>query len=133
MYQNYSRVIRIESLTMIEMARKQLYPAINDYIIKLTNSIDAKKKLRALTNTDKQIAKRLSELNENIYLKACALEKFLALRKQYKNPKDKAFFFKDIVLPCMQELRSFADEAEKITDESCWPYPSYAKLLFSVK
>ncbi len=132
-YQNYSRVIRIESLTMIEMAKKQIYPAINNYVCKLAESIKVKSKLGAVNKNDKIIAKRLSELNESIFKKACELEKYLALRKQYSNPKDKAFFFKDVVLPCMQELRSFADEAEKITDESCWPYPSYAKLLFSVK
>ena len=132
-YQNYSRVIRIESLTMIEMAKKQIYPAINNYVCKLAESIKVKSKLGAVNKNDKIIAKRLSELNESIFKKACELEKYLALRKQYDNPKDKAFFFKDVVLPCMQELRSFADEAEKITDESCWPYPSYAKLLFSIK
>ena len=132
-YQNYSRVIRIESLTMIEMAKKQIYPAINNYVCKLAESIKVKSKLGAVNKNDKIIAKRLSELNESIFKKACELEKYLALRKQYNNPKDKAFFFKDVVLPCMQELRSFADEAEKITDESCWPYPSYAKLLFSIK
>ncbi len=133
MYQNYSRVIRIESLTMIEMVKKQIYPAINDYICKLYQSISSKTKLHAVCSNDKKIAKRLSFINESIFTKACELEKFLALRKQFDNPKDKAFFFKDVVLPCMQELRSYADEAEKMTDESCWPYPSYAKLLFSTK
>ena len=82
---------------------------------------------------DKEIAKRLSVLNEGIYKTSCELENLLLLRKQFTNPKDKAFFFKDKVLSCMQKLRSYADEAERLTDENYWPYPSYAKLLFSVK
>lgn len=133
MYQNYSRVIRIESLTMIEMAKKQIYPAINGYIRKLAKSIKAKEELGATFTTDVEIAKTLSSLNEKIYLKACELEELLKLRKQYVNPKDKAFFFKEKVLLCMKELRSFVDDAERLTDENCWPFPSYAKLLFSVK
>ena len=55
MYQNYTRVIRIESLTMIEMAKKQIYPAINSYVTKLAKSIKAKKQLGATYNTDKEI------------------------------------------------------------------------------
>ena len=133
MYQNYSRVIRIESLTMIEMAKKQIYPAINSYIRKLAKSIKAKKGLGATCKTDVAIAKKLSSLNENIYLKACELDELLKLRKQFDNPKDKAFYFKEKVLICMQDLRQFADDAERLTDENCWPFPSYAKLLFSVK
>ena len=132
MYQNYSRVIKIEALTMIEMARKQIYPSINKYVTDLTNTIIAKKKIRAIANNDKKIAKRLSVLNENIYLKANELEVLLSLRKQIANPRDRAFFFKEKVLLVMQELRAFADEAEKMTDEKCWPIPSYTKLLFSV-
>ncbi|MBO5926283.1 MAG: glutamine synthetase III [Clostridia bacterium] len=133
MFQNYSRVIRIESLTMIDMAKKQIYPAINSYIRKLYKSIKAKDELGAVNNTDKNIAKKLSELNEKVYETSCKLDELLKLRKQYSCPKDKAFFFKDKVLPTMVELRKYVDEAEKITDESCWPFPSYAKLLFSVK
>lgn len=133
MYQNYSRVIRIESLTMIEMAKKQIYPAINSYVTELAKSIKAKKQIGASNTTDKEIAKRLSVLNEGIYKTSCELENLLLLRKQFTNPKDKAFFFKDKVLSCMQKLRSYADEAERLTDENYWPYPSYAKLLFSVK
>ncbi len=132
MFQNYSRIVKIEALTMIEMARKQIYPAINSYILKLSEVITAKKALKAVNDNDVKIAKRLSYLNENIYTKALELEELVKLRKQIESPKDKAFFFKDKVLICMNELRTFADEAERITDENLWPFPSYAKLLFSV-
>ena len=132
MLQNYCRIIRIEALTMIEMAKKQIYPSINKYIASLCMSIKAKKELGATNKSDKEIAKRLAELNESIYYKSLELEKLLLLRKQYTCQKEKAFFFKDKVLVAMQELRAFADEAERITDENCWPFPSYTKLLFSV-
>ncbi len=132
LFQNYSRIVKIEALTMIEMAKKQIYPAINSYILKLSEVITAKKALKAVNEMDVKIAKRLSYLNENIYTKALELEELVKLRKQIENPKDKAFFFKDKVLLCMNELRTFADEAERITDENLWPFPSYAKLLFSV-
>ncbi len=132
LFQNYCRIIRIEALTMMEMAKKQIYPSINKYITKLHDAISAKKSLGGTFKSDKEIAKRLSFLNENLYYKALELENLLLLRKQITNPKDKAFFFKDKVLKCMQELRAFADEAEKITYEKYWPFPSYTKLLFSV-
>ncbi len=132
MFQNYSRIVKIEALTMIEMAKKQIYPAINSYVLKLSEVITAKKALKAVNETDIKIAKRLSYLNENIYNKALELEELVKLRKQIESPRDKAFFFKDKVLLCMNELRTFADEAERITDENLWPFPSYAKLLFSV-
>lgn len=132
MLQNYCRIIRIEALTMIEMSKKQIYPAINKYIADLCSAINSKKAIGATNKSDKEIAKRLSLLNESIYYKALELQELLLLRKQFVCQKEKAYFFKDKVLVAMQELRSFADEAERITDEKCWPFPSYTKLLFSV-
>ncbi len=133
MFQNYSRIIKIEALTMIDMAKKQIYPAINGYICKLYESIKAKKELKLVKTADVKIAKRLAELNESIYYTVQNLESLVALRKQITNPKDKAFFFKDKVLKCMNELREYVDEAERMTDEERWPFPSYSKILFSVE
>ena len=132
MFQNYCRIIRIEALTMIEMAKKQIYPAINEYVCKLCETIKAKKALKASYKTDAEIAKKLSEINEKIYEKVNYLEYLLSKRKTISNPKEKAFFFKNEVLECMANLRLYVDDAEKITDEKYWPFPSYTKLLFSV-
>ncbi len=132
MFQNYCRIIRIEALTMIEMAKKQIYPAINEYVLKLYKTIKAKKALKAVYKTDTIIATRLSKINESIYNEVIKLERLLSLRKTISNPKDKAFFFKDTVLVSMKYLREYVDEAEKMTDKNCWPFPSYTDLLFSV-
>ena len=118
---------------MVEMVKRNIYPAINKYITSLAGTITLKSSIGADASSDIEIAKKLSLLNKNIYEKTEELEDLLLATKNYSCKKDLAFFFKDKVLPCMAEIRNFADEAENLTSEDCWPYPSYGKLLFSVK
>ncbi len=132
-YENYSRIINIEGLTMVEMVKRNIYPAINKYITTLAGTITLKNSIGADSSSDIEIAKKLSILNKNIFAKTEELEDLLLATKNFACKKDLAFFFKDNVIPCMTEIRSFTDEAENLTAEDCWPYPSYGKLLFSVK
>ena len=120
---------------MINMSKQQIYPAINGYISKLLKAYNLKKDLYGenLASTDLQIAKRLTELNFKIFVKCEELESLLDRTKNYKTEKELAFFFKDKVLKCMKELRSYSDEAENLTSEKYWPFPSYGQILFSVK
>lgn len=135
MFDTYSRTVNIEALTMINMSKQQIYPAINGYISKLLKAYNLKKDLYGenLASTDLQIAKRLTELNFKIFVKCEELESLLDRTKNYKTEKELAFFFKDKVLKCMKELRSYSDEAENLTSEKYWPFPSYGQILFSVK
>ena len=133
MYENYSRIIKIEALTMIDMARKEIYPAVNKYIRKLIKTIKNKEEISATCTADKKIAKKLSCLNEGIINKTDELETLLNNSLELLSQKELAFYYREKVLKCMEELRKFADEAETLTEERCWPFPSYGKLLFSVK
>ena len=131
-YENYSRVINIEALTMIDMAKKNIYPAINSYVSNLISCINAKNSISVDTFEDVSVAKKLSRLNDKLLVASNKLEKLLVSAKAIKNPEEQAFYYRNEVLTTMKELRSYADEAEKNTQEEVWPYPTYSKLLFSV-
>ena len=134
MLENYTRIVKIEALTMLDMASKEIYPAINNYVSKLLEVIELKKSNGINASTDLELANKLSDLNSNVYRETQKLriliEKVNGITEDYKTA---SLVIKDEVLPCMEELRKSADEAETLTDEKYWPYPSYAKLLFSVK
>ena len=134
MLENYTRIVKIEALTMLDMASKEIYPAINNYVSKLLEVIELKKSNGINASTDLELANKLSDLSSNVYRETQKLriliEKVNGITEDYKTA---SLVIKDEVLPCMEELRKSADEAETLTDEKYWPYPSYAKLLFSVK
>ena len=132
-YENYARIINIEALTMLDMSLKQIYPAINEYIVKLSASASAKKSIGVNADTDIQLAIKLSELNDGVFEESEKLEKLLSESKLFDDAEKLAFFMKDEVLTVMEKLRYYADEEEKITSETCWPYPTYGKLLFSLR
>ncbi len=132
--ENYTRIVKIEALTMLDMAKKEIYPAINNYVTKLLKAIELKKSNGVSFETDMALVKKLNALNENVYFEAEKLgvlvEKVNEITEDYHKA---SLVIKNEVLPCMESLRSSADEAETCVDEKYWPYPSYAKLLFSVK
>lgn len=134
MLENYTRIVKIEALTMLDMSKKEIYPAINSYISKLLKVVELKKANGISSVTDIELIKKLNALNETIYNETNKLsllvDKVSEITEDYKKA---SLIIKDEVLPCMETLRSAADEAETSTDEKYWPYPSYAKLLFSVK
>ncbi len=135
MFETYSRTVNIEALTMINMAKQQIYPAINNYLEKLLKTCKLKKEIYGddYASTDMEIAKRLTELSSSLFIKSEELESLINKTKNYKTEKNLAFFFKDKVLKCMKELRAYSDEAENLTSEKYWPFPSYGQILFSVK
>ncbi len=133
MYENYARLINIEAITMVEMAQKDIYPAVNKYIAKLIKTAERKNSIGADSEIDTKIAIKLSTLTKNIYKKAEKLKKLLDEASKITDAKNLAFYYKDEIIPCMQELRQFSDEAENYTPETLWPFPTYGQLLFSVK
>lgn len=134
MLENYSRIVKIEALTMLDMANKEIYPAINSYVSKILEIVELKKSNGITAVCDIEIASKLNALNESVFSEAKKLsllvDKCNEIAEDYKSL---AMLIKNEVLPCMESLRASADEAETLTDEKYWPYPNYAKLLFSVK
>ncbi len=133
MFDKYSRIINIEALTMIEMAKKQIYPAINEYVTKLAKAVRIKKEVEADYTQDSELIKKLSTLASCVYNNAEELVGLIEKSSTIIDKRELAFFMNKKVLKCMRNLRKCADEAEVNTAETCWPYPSYGKLLFSVK
>ena len=113
MFENYSRIINIEALTLIDMIKKNVYPAINKYVNTLINGITAKNAIGIDTTNDVSLSKKLSNLNNKIYEATEKLEKLIVTAKKIKDAKTQAFCYHDEVLAIMKEIRSYADDAEK--------------------
>ena len=134
--ENYCKVMKIEALTMIEMAEKQFIPAMSKYAKVLADTIVSKKSVIAGVDCtfEETTLSRLSELTSAAYAKVCELkvlvEKLQGMKKEFENA---AFFIKDDIIPCMNALRVSVDEAETICAAEYWPVPTYGEILFSVK
>ena len=134
MLESYSKAINIEILTMIDMAQKDILPAISKFTGKLSKCILSKKAVsKSIKCTyEESILEKLSSLEEAMVGEIAKLEKILENAK-VKDALALATMFKDEALVVMDKLRAAADEAECITDRTFWPYPSYADLLFGVQ
>lgn len=133
--ENYCKTINIEALTMIDMARKEILPAVTAYINELASTAAAKKALcdSISCSYEEKLVKHLSALVDIIDMRTNELENILIKVKESSNISELSCAFRDEVLPAMQALRIAADEAESVTAEKFWPYPTYGDLLFSVR
>ncbi|MDR1042584.1 MAG: glutamine synthetase III [Clostridiales Family XIII bacterium] len=133
--ENYVKILNIEALTMLEMAKKEIMPAVSAYSKALSDTAAAKK--AALANVDctyeLETLKAVSRAAANLFAKTAELDQALINAKEYPDATELAVYYKDKVIPAMSELRISADELETITAKRFWPYPSYGELLFSVK
>ena len=134
MLENYSKVINIEALTMIDMARKEIMPAVMAYTKDLAETAAAKKALsdEIHCEAEKELVTKLSALCTCLYKKTEELERALLGVKEYTAADAVAMYYKDNVLTVMQELRAVADETETLVGAEYWPYPTYGDLLFGV-
>ena len=132
MLDNYAKVLAIEGLTMIEMAKEDIYPSVNAYISDLCDLIEKKSKLGVPAAAEEELVKKLSAANEAMYFKANEIDKLLIEAKESANAEAAAKFFAEKVIPVMQELRAYADEMELSTAKKYWPFPTYGEILFSV-
>ena len=134
MLENYSKVITIEGLTMLNMARRDIFPAVSGYVKSLLEAAaEVKAALPGAEATaEEETARELLSLNATIAQKAKELEGLVAEAGAVSETEAQAAFFAEKVLPVMDELRSAADKAEVLTDSSVWPFPTYGDLLFSV-
>lgn len=135
MLENYCKSVTIEANTMVDMARKQILPAVEGYALELANVAVAKKSLSGdITCTyEKKMVSKLSVIAEQIDTKISELEKAVMSLKETNGILEEAVAIRDKVLVKMQELRAVADEAEVITAADYWPFPTYGEILFGVK
>ncbi|WP_026508130.1 glutamine synthetase III family protein [Butyrivibrio sp. MC2013] len=134
MLENYCKTVNIEGLTMVDMVRKNYLPAIEHYLHRLAETTSLMKSVSPNVKCNYEIAtmERLSELTDYILLRVRDLEEALENLKKYDDVLETSKAIRDDVLPKMEHLRKHVDEAEMLSSEECWPFPSYGKLLFSV-
>ena len=135
MLENYTKTVNIEALTMVDMARKQILPAVEGYTAELAKSAAVKLKVtpELACKYEKSLIAKLSSLTDMIAERTEALDAAIISLKAIDSVPDEANFIRDEILPKMNELRIVVDEAETITAEKYWPLPSYGDLLFSVR
>ena len=133
--ENYCTTVNIEALTMVDMARKEILPAVEAYAKVLSDTFLAKAAvLPGLTGRyEKNTIARLASLADEIDAAITALESALIRYKTIPDTTEAAYWIRDVILQKMAELRVVCDEAETLTAESYWPFPTYEKLLFGVK
>ena len=134
MLENYSKVLNIEALTMIDMAKQDIYPAVEGYIASLCGALKEKKGTLpgvSFPAQERMIAKLASDA-ERMLERAEMLDSLLVESKAHETPAKLALFFAEKVIPVMQELRAYADGMELNTAASVWPFPTYGEILFSV-
>ena len=130
--ENYSKLINIEALTMLEMARQQLMPAIIDYSTNLAASISTKKAVSAAVSTraEEKILKVLSEAADAMSDAIDRLDENRTAAASIADHLEEARAYRDHVIPVMEELRAAADKAEAVCSEDYWPLPTYSKMLW---
>ena len=133
--EEYGKVINIEALTMLDMAKKDIFPAVSAYVAELASACNAKKALSESLPCDAEIKviEKLSKLLGCFQNKIEALEAKVNEAKGIEDVADQAMFYGKEVFGAMNELRAIGDEMETSTAADYWPYPSYAELLFGVR
>ena len=129
----YCKTLSIEANTMIDMAKKDILPAVASYIKELAGTAELAKNCGADVSFETDMVKRLSELTSKMYKNLGELENAHYAAMGFTDVKEQANFYRDIVIPAMNELRAPADEIESLVGEKYWPYPTYGALLFYVK
>ena len=133
--ENYCKTVRIEALTMVDMARKEILPAVEAYVSELATAAAAKQAADAGISCDyeRRLLRRLSGLVDGIDAHVDALEQALIHLDTGSGIVAEAAGMRDEILPRMGMLRAACDEAETLTAERYWPFPTYGDLLFGVK
>ena len=133
MLESYCKTVGIEALTMIEMTRKQIIPAVMAFSKEVADTVKVKTDIGfgADVAAETALCKKLSFLLGNIYSSCEKLSSDMS-EKHGNTESERANYFRSVIFRDMSSLRSFADEAEAVTSSAYWPIPDYAKLLFSV-
>lgn len=130
--ENYSKVINIEALTMIDMAKKQILPAVMEYTKQVCDLVISKKSIGLSGGAEEKLATRLSGATSSLDTAISTLEQKLIDSKNVEGAEEIAKYFKNEVFTSMQSLRVIADELETIVSSKLWPFPTYSELLFKI-
>ncbi len=131
-YETYAKTINIEALAMIDMAGKQIIPAVIKYTKALADTINAVKAAGADASIQADLLKEVSGKLAAMQTALVKLEKAEEEASAMEDIKAQAFFYKDTVKAVMEELRTPADELEMIVDKDIWPIPTYGELMFEI-
>ena len=133
-YEAYSKTVNIEAKTMIDMAGKQIIPAVVKYTTQLASSLTAVRTAceEADVSVQKELLLETSDKLSEMKVALAALKDILAKASAIKDNKEKAFAYLHEVCPAMAALRKPADELEMLVDKELWPFPSYGDLVFEV-
>ena len=132
--EEYAKTINIEALTMLEMAKQDILPAVSSYVKELTDTALAKKALSDVipTSVEEDLVTTLSNDLVSFVEKIDTLSEDVVKGNDIEDAQEKANYYHDVVFAAMNELRAVSDEMETITSSDYWPYPTYDELLFGV-
>lgn len=133
--ENYVKTVNIEGNTMVDMAVKEIIPAVEEYIKMLSDTVGTKKSaVSGLScKVETELIEKLSVLADGAFDAAKELEESLKKYKKIADITKAAFFIRDEVIEKMSLLRSYCDKAEELTAKKFWPFPTYGDLMFGVK
>ena len=131
-YETYAKTINIEALTMIDMAGKDIIPAVSAYTGDLANTVLAVKEAGAAASTQTELLKEVDELLGEAKRALKTLQDETAKASSIEDVKEQAFYYKDTVKDAMDALRAPVDKLEMVVDSSIWPMPTYGELMFEV-
>ena len=132
---NYAKIINIEAQTMLDVSKKDILPAVSAYTKSLADTAAAKKAVSADIDCsyETETLAKISGIEACMFAKTAALERAVIEAKETVGMLETANYYKDHVIPAMNELRVNADELETLTSKAYWPFPSYGDLLFGVR
>ena len=135
MLENYCKSVQIEANTMVDMVKKQILPAVEAYIKELATTAGAKLAVDSgiACGYEKDTLKKLSALTDQIAKCTGELEGELLKLSSAEDVCEEAYAIRDNVISAMSKLRIACDEAETLTAEKYWPFPTYGELLFGVR
>ena len=132
-YEIYIKTINIEALTMIEMAKRQILPAVIGYRAELADSIGSVLGIEGDADVEKALFAKITDSLKSFSANLAKLEKAVKTAAHlHGDTKAQAEAYRDLVFTAMAKLRKDADMLETIVDEEYWPMPTYAKLLFNL-
>ena len=132
--QSYCNLIDIEAKTMVDMARKEILPAVSRYAQQLSATVLSKKSVCAELDCsyEADTLTKISDLTADAYKQALSLEKALTVTKKIDGVAKLSVYYRDKVIPIMEKLRKAADELEGLVAADFWPMPTYGDLLFGI-
>jgi glutamine synthetase len=130
--ENYVKTIHIEALTMIDMTRQEIIPAVMQYETELLNLVQGKKSLGLYVKMEERLLNKLSDLSDSLDDKLETLDSALLNGSGEQDALSDASYYRYTIFAAMSELRCIVDQLEQYVAKKYWPYPSYGEMLFSV-